>query len=414
MPYITQIINPFSPNKGRLSYALKQKDLTIHKIIKSQKIDLSQPTICLINGTAVLRESWNQKVSDESIVSFITLPLGGGGKSSNPLNVVLMVALVVLTVYTGGVVGAAYGAVWGGVAAAGVSIGGSMLINALVPPPKASLNGMTSSLSSQSSTYSLQSQGNQARLGSPIPVIYGRHLVYPDFASQPYSSYEHNEQYVFQLHAIGQGLYDIEQIRIEDTPISSFEEITYQIINPNEQNNLFRDDVVTSMEIAGQELLKDNVCGPFILNQKETEIDIIEVDMALQRGLYYANDNGTMGNLSVKWQISARKIDEEDEAIGDWIVLGEETYTSNSHNGIYQTYRYPVISGRYEFKATRLDVKNTSSRAGHELRLASVKGFIVSKPDYGEVTLLAVKMRATQMNILVFCFNFVALYLLPF
>mgnify|MGYP006926274908 FL=1 len=140
----------------------------------------------------------------------------------------------------GGAVGAAYGTVWGGVAAAGVSMAGGILINTLVPTPKPALNGMTSSAYTQSPTYSLQAQGNEARLGNPIPVIYGRHLIYPDFAAQPYYRYINNEQYVYQLHCIGQGEYDIEQIRIEDTPISSFEEIDCRIVRPSEKNTLLR------------------------------------------------------------------------------------------------------------------------------------------------------------------------------
>ena len=64
---------------------------------------------------------------------------------------------------------------------------------------------MTTSSLTQSPTYSLQAQGNQARLGNPIPVIYGRHLIYPDFASQPYYKYIDNEQFVYQLHCLGQG-----------------------------------------------------------------------------------------------------------------------------------------------------------------------------------------------------------------
>ena len=369
---------------------------TIWQIVKSQKVDLSRPTVCFVNGVAKLRKDWDMVLHQKSVVSFVVLPLGGGGKSSNPLQVVLMVALVVATVYTGGAVGAAYGTMWGAVAAAGVSVGGGILINTFVPTPKASLNGMTSSSLTQSPTYSLQAQGNEARLGNPIPVIYGRHLIYPDFASQPYYKYINNEQYVYQLHCIGQGEYDVEQIRIEDTPISSFEEITYKIIPPGGKNTLFEEDVITSAEVAGQELLKDQITGPFVLNPAETVINKIEIDVAFQRGCYYANDSGGMDNKTIQWRIDARLIDDEDNAVDDWFTLGSESITSNSHNAMYKTYTYSVATGRYEIRATRLDTKDTSSRAGHEIRWGSAKGYIVSDKNYGNVTLLAITMRATD------------------
>lgn len=395
MIYFNYFTNTFNPDKGRISRVVPTLQ-TISQIAEAHNVDLSRPTICLVNGVAVLRKDWNNMLEPDSMVSFVSLPLGGGGGSSNPLQVVMMVAVVVASVYTGGAVGAAYGAVWGGVAAAGVSIGGGILINTLVPTPKPALNGMTSSAYTQSPTYSLQAQGNSARLGNPIPVIYGKHLIYPDFAAQPYYKYKNDEQYVYQLHCIGQGEYDIEQIRIEDTPIGSFEEITYQIIKPGEKNTLFDEDVVTSNEVAGQELLKGTTCGPFVLNPTESVINKIEIDVAFQRGCYYANDNGSMGNKTIQWQVEARLIDDEDKALGGWFTLGSESLTSNNHNAMYRTYSYTVAQGRYEVRATRLDDKDETARAGHEIRWGAAKGYIVSEKNYGNVTLLAVVMRATD------------------
>lgn len=274
MLYFNYFTNPCQPDKGRIS-AFIQQPKTVWQLVKEQKVDLTMPILCLINGVPVMRENWNDLLNDNDIVNIVSLPLGGGGGGSNPVRIVLTVAVIVASVYTGGAVGAAYGAGWGAAAAAGVSISGGILVNTLVPTPKPTLNGMTSSSYTQSPTYSLHAQGNSARLGNPIPVIYGRHLIYPDFAAQPYYRYQNNEQYVYQLHCIGQGSYDVEQIRVEDTPISAFKEITYKIVNPGESNTLFNEDVVTSAEVAGQELLKGVIVGGFVLNPTESEINKI-------------------------------------------------------------------------------------------------------------------------------------------
>src|SRR3546814_14262180 len=61
----------------------------------------------------------------------------------------------------------------------------------------------------------------------------------PDLAATPYGEYQGNEQFLHQLHCIGLGEYDIEQIRIVDTPIASFEEVTYQIVPPGSPVTLF-------------------------------------------------------------------------------------------------------------------------------------------------------------------------------
>src|SRR3546814_13094294 len=63
---------------------------------------------------------------------------------------------------------------------------GSALVSALVPlptPNMPSFAGSGGNLAQPSPTYSLQGQGNYARLAQPIPVVYGRHLVYPDLAA---------------------------------------------------------------------------------------------------------------------------------------------------------------------------------------------------------------------------------------
>ena len=83
---------------------------------------------------------------------------------------------------------------------------------------------------------------------------------------------------------------------IEDTPISSFKEITYEILPPNTKNTLFAEDVITSTEVSGQELLQNEIIGPFILNQSETIVNKIGIDIALQE--FYQKVHLTIQQLS--------------------------------------------------------------------------------------------------------------------
>ena len=73
---------------------------------------------------------------------------------------------MVAAYYTGGIAAGAYGAFAGAAAATAVSVGGSMLVNAVIPSPSSSLSSSYSSSSLETSpTYSLNAQGNQAKLG---------------------------------------------------------------------------------------------------------------------------------------------------------------------------------------------------------------------------------------------------------
>jgi len=203
-----------------------------------------------------------------------------------------------------------------------VALAESALLNVLVPPsvPSTSLNSDFSNTPAPSPTYSLQAQGNQARLSQPIPVVYGRHIVYPDLAATPYSLYQNNEQYLHQLHCVCQGEYDLEQIRIEDTPISSFEEIDYEIVSPGGTVTLFDTDVVTAPEVAGQKLLNTGDGGgwvdPFVVNPAQTNCHQISVDIVMPHGVYCVNDSGVLNNRTITWQFEACQIDDDGTAIG--------------------------------------------------------------------------------------------------
>lgn len=415
-PIVVWPRNPFQPADKDIHTV--EPNSTIADWMQAQKLkEFPLPTVCLINGKPLMRSEWpTYQLAASDIVVFVSLPGGGGGGGSNPLRVVLSIAVMVLAPYAAaGIMGygttaagiaaaqAAMGTVGFGLMAAGVSVVGSYLVNALVPLPNPSVPSAQNGIA-PSPTYSLQSQGNFARLLQPVPVIYGRHLVYPDLGATPYTEYVDNEQYLHQLLVIGQGEYDVETIRIEDTPIQSFSEVQVQVIAPGGQNTLFNHDVVTAPEVAGQELLaigdpentRAELVGPFIANPPETAINSIGVDILLPRGLFYANDSGGQDSKTVLWQVEARKIDDLGQPLTDWQILGFESITAASPDAIRRSYTYAVSSGRYEVKVVRSDNKDTRARAGHELRWGELRGYLTNPSLPDGITYLAVKMRATD------------------
>ena len=75
-----------------------------------------------------------------------------------------------------------------------------------------------------SSVYSLNSQQNEAKIGSVIPMIYGKIRTYPALITSPYYRYEDNEEYLYQLMCIGQGKFDIDNMMISDTDVTDIQE----------------------------------------------------------------------------------------------------------------------------------------------------------------------------------------------
>lgn len=404
--YVHILHNPFMPERGREFFAVDQP-MSVREWLDRQGIEeFERPTICLLNGEAVLRSQWHKiTIGLSDIVTFIALPQGGGGGGGKILRSVLTIAVMVAAPYAGGALAGSLGitgTIGVSLVTAGVALAGSALVNVLVPPPvpSASLNSGFGNIAAPSPTYSLQAQGNQARLSQPIPTIYGRHIIYPDLAATPYSLYQDNEQYLHQLHCIGQGDYDLEQIRIEDTPISSFEEIDYKVVSPGQPVTLFDVDVVTAPEIAGQELISTadggDWIGPFVANPAQTQCRQISIDIIMPRGVYYANDDGSLSARNISWVLEARPIDDSGTAVGAWQTLGNETYTASTNTPQRMTFDYTVMPGRYQVRALRTDAKDISARAGHELRWGGLKAVLDQMPDFGDVTLIAMKMRATD------------------
>lgn len=423
---VIHVANAFRPERAR---AVRQVDapMTVRAWLDGQGIaEFPVPTICLFNGEPLMRAGWAETVIGQGdVCAFVALPHGGGGGGGgkNPLRTVLSIAVMVAAPYLGAALGGAIGlsgtaftafgqaVTWGRILGAGIAIAGTALINTLIPPPKPAQPAFTGALGggalpAASPTYSLQGQGNSARLGQSVPSQYGRHRVFPDLImAEPWSEYIDNEQFLYQPHCLGLGQYEIERINIAETDIANFEEITYQVVAPGGAITLFDINVITRAEVSGQELKGsaewegDGYVGPFVLNPVDTVANEIGIDIVFPRGLYYANDSGGLDSRTITWVIEARLIDDDDAPVGagSWTILGSESRTAADNTPIRLTFTYTLATpGRYEVRARRTDARDTSSRAGHEIRWAGLKAFVDGPDSFPDVTLLLVKMRATD------------------
>ena len=401
--------NPFHPALGR-----EQRDIAVGQTLDALAPQGDKPFIILRNGQAVLRKDWHAPVERDDLIAILFLPQGGGGGGSNPLKIVLSVALMVIAPQIGA---AAMNTAWAAeaVLASGGFITGSMismavsgavsfvgnaLINAMAggSAPKTTTALQQQSFAAPSPTYNLQAQGNMARLDAAIPVQYGRVCAYPDFAAQPYVEFSNNEQYLYQLLCLGAGEYDIEAIRIEDTAISSWEEITYEVIDPHGECSLFPTNVNASIEVSGQEMDYDTWLGPFIANAADTDANALGLDFVFPRGLYYANDQGGLSSMTVNWTVEARPVDDLGAPVapGTWTVLGNESLSAATATAQRISKRYTVTAGRYEVRVKRTNAKVATSRYGHEIDWAGLRAYMPETRDFGDVTLLAFRMRATN------------------
>jgi len=387
MPLLIKSTDPFDLSKR-----------TVERVPKNRKISAmcpksNSPIVCIYNGRPLMRAGWNRRIKFGDTVAFIAMPRGSSSFTQMLAIAVVAVVAVYVSPLVAGHLGFAAGSFGAAMVSVGLSLVTSMLLNAVMPPPKLPTHLGMSEMSAPSPTYSIAAQGNMARLEQPIPVHYGRHLAYPDFAAKPYQEFQDNEQYLHQLLVIGQGVYQIEQIRIEDTPISNFEGAQVEIIEPGQKVTLFPAAVIQSNEIGGAEIL--GVQGPFVASGPEEESTFIGIDLICPNGLYYSNDSGGLDSKSVQVQIEYQRVDNFGVPFGTWGTLAVETISGGTNTAIRRSYKYAVAKGRYQVKVSRLDSKDTRARAAHAVHWLGLRAYLPDDLDYGNITLIAVKLKAT-------------------
>jgi len=499
------------------------------------------PFIAFLDGEVILRAEWDAMLSSGQSLLFIDVNAipqsGGGGGGSNPLQMVLMIAVMVvapelapeLYAYMGGTYVAANAAFYIAATTMALQMAGMALISALIPPPQPTSPQTAAALAAASPTYNIQAQGNTARLEAAIPEHFGRLKAFPDFAAQPYQEFSGNDQYLYQLLCIGRGYYSIEGVFIQDTPIANFDDITYEIIPPNGAVTLFPTDVISSISVSGQTLTCINSAltvasptvavpvtyvqsgttvtitqgthgygtgqslyldyqtggavagtfavlstptadtftvtaaaslsasgavnvqpwvGPFIASASGTAANFIGVDLVATKGLYYANDNGSLATMQANISIDAQQVDLVGNPTGGWVTVTAGTIygewsdwsggafygiTAGAIAGIVQitttvqqeisadgnvrtrsvttgvvysgatttpqrySAQYPVTPGRYQVRVRRTDVEQTSTRYGHAMVWGGLRAYLqdISAVAYSQAgTVLTVSLAA--------------------
>lgn len=190
--------------------------------------------IC-INGHPAPRALWHgirPKSHCEGVtieVTFHAAIMGGGDDGKNPFAII---AAIAITALSGGIAaGTILAGVTGGAGtlaatalAAGVSIVGSLLISALVPPPTLS-NGPDRP--DRVDRGSASAQGNVLEPNGPMPRVTGTRKIFPPHATEPFTYFDGNDEVVEAVYALA-GPHEMTDIRIADAPIAEVTDVVFQ------------------------------------------------------------------------------------------------------------------------------------------------------------------------------------------
>ena len=336
-----------------------------------------------VNGAPVPRESWNVVVLEPNDIISARVIMTDGDGGSNPIAVVLSIALLVVAPFLaarvlGTTAALVQGTIAGAALTAGIGFVGLLVINALFPPrlPDVKRAGQ---LPRQ---YSISGGANRARPYEPIQLLLGSHRLFPDLAAKEYTEYdEEGDQFLFQLFDFGIGKLEVGTLKIGDTDLSDYASV---MTNTSADQSLVYGDVDT---VVGGEFDAENLVAiSRTLGAMTTQIGF---DIVSQYFKFSGSDiDGltTIFNLEYKlvtdtaWTSQNVSIDTPDGSEGRVPKRG--------------TYSYEVDSGNYDVRASITSSINTEDTYTFQAAV-HFKGYQDTTANWKGRNPLAVKIKAT-------------------
>ena len=178
--------------------------------------------VIIMNGIEVPRDQWSRvEPREEDILGIHVIPLGSdGAKGILRMVAIIAVALIAQPLAASLLVGTALqgSALAINALAVGITMVASLVVNAIVPPPKPT----TPTQSAAGDSYFINSQQNRARLYETIPVVYGQHKMYGNLATAPDIFSAGTSSLFTALYDWGLGYCDVWDMRAGDTKLSVF------------------------------------------------------------------------------------------------------------------------------------------------------------------------------------------------
>ena len=370
---------------------------SIHEIVASLYPDLS--VIVEIDGIPIPHNDWNIIPSLDSHV-LISLPLhgGGGGGGKNPLRTLLTIAVVVAAMYVSGGTFAtaggwfAAGSTSAAFAAAGVMTAGMMLVNALAPirPPELGTGDMQSY--NDSPTYSLTGGSNRENPWGSVPVNLGVNRVYPPLGAKSYTEIVGGEEYLRMLVVWGYGPLKIEDIKIGDTLLSSYDDYELQTRegwSTDTDITLFPSQVTQTVVNV---LL--TATGGIVTRTAEINVDRLSVDIIFPNGLVTFTDDGSRDARRVDVKIQYREV-----GAGSWTLNNDVPFIDRTTSAVrWGTIWHVDKTKEYEIGLTRITADTTDAKIIDKVYWSSMKGELDEHPiDFPyPVSASAIRIKATD------------------
>ena len=344
-----------------------------------------------IGGREVPRHLWHCVYPKHGQVIEVR---GTVGKSA--LSLVALVALTYFTfgfgTATAGMWGAgAVSSAWGGLAATGVYMAGSMLINKVLAPK------LGSATSTAESVYSLSSAQNRARPYEPLGLLFGAIRITPDLASAPYTWFEGDDQYLGMTLTPGLNVDRIDALYNGDTLLSSYEGVTVWHSGysgmPEQTIPLYSNaDTAQGGTLIDTSTDPKHTAGAWI--ERTSSADTIRLQVNIEFVLYDTTSKGKPKTNSEIFNLQYRPT-----GTSTWLTWGD-FYVSNSTQKTRRvTYGLDVALGQYDVRV-RVQGRNTDGKGANcNATWNTLTSIQQDTASYAGIPRTGIKIKATgQLN----------------
>ncbi len=348
-------------------------------------VELSLPKF--LSPIIIDRQKWHLITPKSGvIINILPMPAGGGGDGGkNPLQMILSVAIMAASIYfpplvaemyfTAGTFAFTAAAVTVGV---GITIAGSLAINAIVSPKMRNTGGLKTQTGAQVSPSSaITGIQNQANPYGEIPITFGRNKIFPVHYAKPYSEVVGGKRYHRYLFCFGQGPCQLSGHRIGTSGLSKFDEVETEIrqgYSNDKKISLYSNTVFEERFTIALKY------GKAVILETSHQTDEFAVDVGFHGLVEFGSDekgkNIRLQN-SVDIKFSYRRHGEN-----RWISPnGVETITAATVKSYYKSYRQRTGSqGKWQIKIERLTADNKKFKIHNNCSIVAVKSFKYSSP----------------------------------
>lgn len=354
------------------------------------------PLLVSIDDHVIPQENW-RKVRPKRGTTVTFTPVVHGSQMRTVLGTVAAVAAIVIASF---IVGPQVLALTGMTAAlvkaaiaGGIMLASTYALNALFPirPPdtSATVGG---------SVNSIQGAQNQANPFGAVPVVLGRHRQSPYFAAKPYTEIVGGDQYLRLLFCLGYGPLQIEDLKIGETPISSFTGVTVEIRQGFED-----DDPITiypgQVDEVSLQIELDAPFDPFNPNpgawQTQTtdaETDQISIDVTAVDGIFATDPQGDEVAFVVAVHAEYRAVG----SVGAWTAIPTLVFT-RSLAPQRQGRIVDVSRGQYDVRTRRATGRGIPQYTKDKIVWTAIRSFRNDPPvNFPKpLALIALRIKAT-------------------